>query len=195
MQFNVKSARIKISFTFFALILIILCCDNSKILVYSVLSSVIHELTHVVFILISGCKISEFTINFSGCRIERKNNKNTSNTKECLISLSAPIVNISTGAFSFIFFKNQLFGIINIVIGFFNLLPFFDFDGGRGLYYFLSSKKSERTIKNVLTLTSILSVILISFVSVRVFTEYPGTYSLIILNLYMLFRLFFSLRS
>ena len=71
MLFKIKFVRVKISFSFFALVLLMLSFDNSSILLVSLISSLFHELIHIVFIFLFGGKISELSLSLLGGKIQR----------------------------------------------------------------------------------------------------------------------------
>ena len=194
MQFKIKSVRVKISFTFFAMVLLAVCLDNSGILLISLISSLFHELVHIIFIFLCGGKISELSLSILGGRIQRQQNLKLSSIKEAIISLSAPVFNIFTGAFM-LFCGFKAVGYVNLVIGLLNVLPFFDFDGGRGLYYLLSAFLPQEKSRIIQNITSVASVVLISSVTVTLFFQGGFSVSLVILGLYMIFSLFKNLSA
>ena len=165
MHFNIKSVRVKISFTFIALILLAVCFDDSEIMLMSLFCSLFHEFVHIIYIFLCGGEISEFSLSLFGGKIQRKQNHRLSNLKEAIISLSAPVLNVFTGAL-LLLYDYKLCGYVNLVIGLFNILPFYDFDGGRGLVYLLSGHFSYEKLLIVLNITSVISVALVSSLSV-----------------------------
>ncbi len=194
MRFKIKSTNIKISFTFFAVILLVMCFDNNGILLVSLISALFHELIHIVFILLFGGGIEEFSLTLFGGKIQRKQNLKLSNFKEAIISLCAPATNIIVGAL-FLFSKIQLIGYVNLVIGIFNALPFYDFDGGRGLFYLLSDYLEHSKITRILNVTSVISVSLISSFTVTLFFNKKASVSILLLSVYMVFVLFKNLST
>lgn len=189
MYFKIKSASVSVSFTFFAVILLAICFDNEGILLISILSSFLHEAVHIILILICGGGISEFSLTLFGGKIERKQNLRLSNSKEAIISLSAPAINIIAGALTYTFGFEKA-GLINLIIGTFNILPFYDFDGGRGLFYILSDYLDHSLIRKITDITSVISVILISFFTITLICNRKPSFSFIVLCLYMFFTLF-----
>lgn len=194
MHFKIKSANVKISFTFFAIILLVICFDNEKILLFSLIFSLVHEIVHVIFIYLCGGGVDEFSLTLFGGNIKRKQNYKLSNIKEAIISLSAPATNLFVGVL-FLLGGFQTVGYVNLVLGIFNVLPFYDFDGGRGVYYILSNHLDHTKIVKILNITSILSVSLITTVTVTLFLNQKIGISILVLSVYMIFSLFKNLSS
>lgn len=194
MQFKIKSTRIELSFTFLALIILTTCFDKEGILLISLVSSIFHELIHLTLIIAFGGKISEISFSIFGGNIKRSKALKLTNFKEFFISISAPATNIIVGAL-FLIFNFNLWGYINLIIGIFNILPFYDFDGGRGLFYLLSSYLDYSSVNKILNVTSVLSVIVISLFTVAVFFNSKTGVSMLILCLYMIFSLFKNLKA
>ncbi len=196
MRFKVKNTNVKISFSFFAVFLLSLVSDTFNIYLFSFIVSLVHEFVHIVFILLFDGQISEFSLTLFGGNIKRNTTKIISNTKEAIISFSAPVTNIVIGVVSlFIPRKTSLFAIVNLFIGIFNILPFYNFDGGRGLYYLLSIKLSDNATNTILNFTSILVTIAFSFISVFTFINYNKNYLLLILSVYMILSIIVSLKE
>jgi membrane-associated protease RseP (regulator of RpoE activity) len=194
MHFKIKSVTVNISFTFFAVILLIICFETNDILLISLVSSLFHELVHIIFILICGGEIGEFSLALFGAKISRKQNLKMTNIKESIISLSAPATNIIVGALMHLL-GYEIIGIVNITIGIFNILPFYDFDGGRGLFYILSNHLDHLKIVKIINTTSVLSVILIATFTVTLFFNQKNGISMLFLNIYMIFSLFKNISS
>lgn len=194
MQFKIKSTRIELSFTFLALILLTACFDKEGILLISLVSSILHELIHLALIIAFGGKISQISFSIFGGNIKRSKAIKLTNFKEFFISISAPATNILAGAL-LVLFNINLWGYINLIIGVFNILPFYDFDGGRGLFYLLSNCLDLSIVNKILNVTSILSVLVISSFTVAVFFNSKTGVSMLLLCVYMFFSLFKNLKT
>lgn len=196
MRFKVKNTDVKISFSFFAVFLLSLVSDTFNIYLLSFIASLIHEFIHVVFILLFGAQIPEFSLTLFGGNIQRNATKIISNTKEAIISFSAPVTNIVIGVVSLSIVRQaSIFAVVNLFIGIFNILPFCNFDGGRGLYYLITIKFSDNTANTILSFTSITVTVVFSFISVFVFINYNKNYLLLILSVYMILSIIVSLKE
>lgn len=191
MRFKVKNTEVYLSFTFFAVFLILLCVGQLKICLYSLISSLIHEAIHIIFILVFSGDISNITLSGFGANIRRANEDLLTPLKEAIISFSAPVFNLILSFVSFLIYKKSTpFGAVNIVIGLFNLLPYYTFDGGRGLSFLLKSHLNEKSITILLDILSVCVTILFSFTSVYVFFHHNRNVTLLFLSVYMIANLF-----
>ncbi len=195
MKFKVKNTEITLSFTFFAVFLILMCVGELKICLYSLIASLIHEIIHIIFICIFTGGISKIILSGFGANIVRNDNNLLSDFKESIISFSAPVFNIIVGLFFFLFYnKLTIFAEVNLIIGILNLLPYYNFDGGRGLMfllkYFITSEKTEY----VVLIFSIMVTTVFSFISVYILFHYKGNVTLIFLSAYMILNFFVRLK-
>lgn len=189
MQFKVKDTDVKISFTFLAAYLIFISFSNGKIFIYSLIFSLLHEIIHILFIYAFKGRISSICFNASGGNITRDSTIILSNAKEAVISISAPLFNLLLGAFFLLFLKKEIMGYINLILGFFNILPFFSFDGGRFLYYLLQKRINHKSLQAFLTVTSLFVTITISTLSCYIFFNIKKNLLIIFLSVLMLFSL------
>lgn len=192
MRFKIKNTDVKISFSFFAVVLLATVSDAFEVPLMSFVASLIHELTHVFFIIIFKVQITSFSLSIFGGNIKRRAFCEIGNLKEAVISYSAPLVNIIIGVcFIFLSEKTIAFGVVNICLGLFNLMPFYSFDGGRGLYYLLTTALSEKTADTVISILSVAVTVIFSFVSVFVFFNYNDNYILLFMAVYMILSVAF----
>lgn len=192
MRFKIKNTDVKISFSFFAVVLLATVSDAFAVPLMSFIASLIHELTHVFFIIIFKAKITSFSLSVFGGNIKRRAFCEIGNLKEAVISYSAPLVNIMIGVcFMLLSEKTFTFGVVNMFLGLFNLMPFYSFDGGRGLYYLLTPALTEKTAETVINVLSVAVTVVFSFVSVFVFFNYNDNYILLFMAVYMILSLVF----
>lgn len=192
MQFKIKSTSIKISFSFLVIFLIFALTDNLDIYIKTLSASLIHETVHIIFIIAFKGSVSKITFNILGGKIEKSNKIMLGNNKEAVINLSAPIFNIIIGLISLLFNQNIQWVYINLFIGIFNLLPFYNFDGGQGLFFFLCNRIDLKTAKNVIKILSFIACVSFSLFSAYIFFYVNKNYIFIIFSFYMLFSLLFQ---
>lgn len=146
MSIDLFGIRIKISFAaalFFAAAFNVSFADRYII---SIVSALFHEMIHLIFILICGCRNITADIHPGGICISADGLRELNCGKTALCALSAPAVNLITaGALYVIYTKNgngTLYGIsgINFIIGAVNLLPLRFLDGGRAMECLLIAK-------------------------------------------------------
>lgn len=193
MRFRIKKTDVHISFSFWAVILIFVISKNYPIYKYLFISSLVHECVHLLFIVLFGETVSKITFSFLGCEIKRGNMVALKIYKEAIISLSAPIFNIFVGCILLTVSDGKsILGLINITIGAFNILPFYNFDGGRGLYYIIASEVSEKSAQMILFVTSVFVTVIFAFFSVHIFFNYTKNYVMLIMCLYMFISIIFN---
>ncbi len=191
MRFKIRSTEVIISFSFFALILLSLTLENSGIFIISIITSLIHECIHLIFIVFFKAEVSSVRLSLFGGEIKRAG-LSVDDYKEALISLSAPVFNIIVGFVIHINNPDNLFGSVNLLTGLFNIMPFYSFDGGRGLYFILKGKVKEINIQTICLILSLL--VCISFLTINgvLIKNNSGNIFFLLMSLYMLILLVFK---
>lgn len=192
MQFKLKNTKITISFTFFALIILLICFNKTEYLFISLFSAILHELGHLFTLNFFDAKILEFKISLFGGKIETDNFIPTNYFQDVLIYFSGPFVNLIFSIFffflNFILQDPKIVDIIsvNAVLAIFNLLPFYNFDGGKIIEALLKIKLVEKQAEVILTIVSILVLIPFIYFSFNVFLQNKNNLYFIIVSLLML---------
>ena len=140
MQFKIKSVKVKISFSFLLFFLMFTLNDSLDVYLKALFTSTFHEAIHIFFIYFFKDGINEIKFNLLGGEIKKSDKKILSNNKEAIVNLSAPVFNIVFGFIILIFSIHSQIAYINIFIGIFNILPFYNFDGGRGVFFLLNNR-------------------------------------------------------
>lgn len=197
MHFKIKNTDFKISFTFFALILIFTACDKIYIFLPVILFSLFHESVHLLFLCVFCSPPKKITLSLFGADMQRRENSSASLAQEFIINISAPLANIILGiVFAIISKQTKLelseFSQMNFVLGIFNLLPFYNLDGGNALKNILLMKIGEDTSEKILTVTSVIVTVLFSILSVYVFFYEQQNYMLLILSGYFTAMIIFK---
>jgi stage IV sporulation protein FB len=185
MQFKIKRTSVKVSFSFLALVLLFAVTEKFNIYLLSLLCSAIHESAHVVAILLFGGEISSISLSALGGNISRENTKALSPVMEGVICICAPILNI---LLYFIFIcveKYTLFAQVNLVIGVFNLLPFYSFDGGAFLRIVLTEAINDSLAERVITICSVVISVLFTAFSIYSYFYISQNILLVIFSLFM----------
>ncbi len=111
--------------------------DRLNVFKYCILSSVLHELGHIVSYIIFTGQIPEIKISLFGFTM--KNNVSY-NKYLPVILLSGPMVNLILAVISYIYLQKQIkidiyvFMLVNIIVFIMNILPVYYLDGGQVLY-------------------------------------------------------------
>ena len=194
MKFKLGRTDVVISFSFLALVLLALVTKSNPVLVESLAVSALHECVHLLFIRIFKGSISLIRFSFMGGEIKRGDNTLTS-LQEAVISLSAPVTNVLTGTIFLLFTSYRRFGIVNLLVGIFNLIPYHSFDGGRALEQVLQGRVSEGAARLILLTTSIITCFSFIAINVYMLKKSNGSPVLLITSLIMLILLVFRVIS
>ena len=167
MQFKIKNTTFHIIFSFLILILLTLTADKTKTFIVLLLFAILHEMVHLIFIYCLSLPPLKVSFTILGANIKRGQSVSNDIDSEILINLSAPVFNIITGVI--FYFISEEISTVNFVLGFFNLIPFYTFDGGNALKYIFLKFLSEKKTEQVLTLVSLLITVTFSFLSLYIF--------------------------
>ncbi len=192
MEFKIKNTSVKLSFSFVALVLLFIISEKGNLYYVTFVNAFFHELVHIFFIIIFKGKINEFKISIFGGEIKR-NDFNVSNIKNAVMYISAPFFNIFLGLF-FLFLtkKTSNFVVSNLILGFFNMIPFYSFDGGCFLESVLLCFYSENKTEKIITTTSLIIAIVFILATILIVFRFKEGAFLIIFSLYMIFALIFK---
>lgn len=198
MQFKIKNTLYEISFSFFALILLLLTFSKDKSNLMVFLFAFLHELVHLFFIYKYSLAPKKVSFSLFGANIIREVRVHNNIKQELLINLSAPLFNLFSGIIFYflnIFKGNSIIlnlSLINTVLGLFNLIPFYNFDGGNALKCILSDRISEKTTEIIMLFISIIITLFFSFASVYIFFNFQHNVTLIFVSFYMIFSIVFK---
>lgn len=198
MQFKIKNTKVTISFTFFALIIILISINKTEFLYESIVFAIAHEIGHAFALKFFGVNIDELKISLFGGNIKVLNNNKIKYWQSAIISLSGPLVNIFFFLLFYILylsfefkFINNMF-VINLVLATFNLLPFYNFDGGKILSSILLNYFNEKTVNLIITITSFLILIPFTYFAVYIFILDFKNFYLLIASVLMLLTIIFK---
>jgi len=192
MQFNFKNIKITISFTFFALIILLVIFNKNDFLYLSCFFAIIHELGHLFFLNKFGVKICELKISLFGANIKTESFKKISIKKDVIVLLSGPLVNLIFSAV--LYFVNLIIKnvdlsnliLINLGLGIFNLLPFYNFDGGKIIEILLKSKFNEKIAETIVSCISFAILVPFTLFSVNIFLRNYKDFYFLVVSLLML---------
>ena len=196
MIFNVFGVKVEITFWFVALITFIFSLNAPSNVLVTVISSLLHEMGHLLVMTSIGNKPKEVKFEITGMNIIRQQDFQISTKNEVLIALGGPFVNLICFLISVVILcicenKNILtFGCINLILMTFNLLPIKRLDGGMALYYILSQKFDNLTCTKTLKITSAFFIALIYVWGIYAFISSKYNISLIIIAIFLTLSMF-----
>lgn len=172
----------KFTFSFFAILTVMLMTANHSIAMISLVSSLLHECGHLIFMYIFGEPPECVTLGAFGIRIERLGTSSIGYKKEAVIAIGGVAVNFLLAMiflavfviFDYEFALMSMF--VNVFIAGLNLMPVGMLDAGRFLRYILNMRIDEDETERIL--------IRISDITVFCFTAFCVLYTVLIgLNL------------
>lgn len=127
--------HIEIQPVFFLFAVLVWYLGRGTLLVWTVIFVTLHELSHGIAAMLFGAKFSKIVITPIGQCAQIKEIERLSVSRQALIYLAGPALNISACMIFLLFFSDNTIlrqlSAINFCIGFFNLLPILPLDGGR----------------------------------------------------------------
>lgn len=164
-MFYIGKTQIKIDFTFFAVIALLIFVDSSGTATLSLIASLIHETAHLVAMLICGSDLQRVVFYGGGICIMSDINKLYFNKRLVILSAGC-FTNALISIIGFVFFYDDtvfvIFSMVNAIICFFNLIPIGYFDGAEILDTILSRYLSfEKTVLLKRVIGILFSIILV----------------------------------
>lgn len=166
-RFKIFGVNFSISFLFLCLVSWFLVFDINNIALICLVSSLAHEISHILFLNLFSVKIEGVSFKVFGLSI--KKNKQLTFSKELLVLISGCFLNL---IFVLVFLKlnNMYVVFINLIILIFNLMPISVFDGGQILKLLLERLIGcEKSFKICLNISIVFSCFLLAFVFFVVF--------------------------
>lgn len=193
-EFSFKGVAIRVKFMFLSIITLFLIMDKTGIATFTLLASLIHELGHVIVLILIDHKPKELIFEIVGIKLVQPN-KTISYIKEILVLLAGPMANIImflllNYIFSDIYFLN-VFSFTHLFIGLFNLLPIGGLDGGKILNLLFKLKFNDIFANIVAKTISIMIIIPVIFISLYLFI-FKHNFSLMTTSIYLLFMVIFN---
>lgn len=186
MRFKLFNIKFKISFYFVLVLTLLAMIDDNQIVLMAFLLAILHESGHVFAIFLFGQKPREIAFEPFGLKLV-KSYEFTDIFSQIMTYLMGPIFNL---LFFVLFYRAYpIVSVVSLVLGVFNLLPVNSLDGGRVINTILVYFFSERKVKIISTIISILVIIPISIGGIYLFTKTKNV-SLLITTGYLISLLF-----
>ena len=148
----VKNIRIGVSFSFFAVIGLVCLWQGGEAdkLLVMLLCCLLHEMGHVTAMCLCNVPPKKIIAYGGGIKIYPDTEKMTSDYQDILILSAGCMVNLLLACLLFMFNGYPTyFGMANLFLGLFNLMPVKYFDGGRLLSIALKDSKAVNIIRFV----------------------------------------------
>lgn len=189
--FCLGKVKIFVEFSFIAVCAVLSAIGDLNILMYGFLAVMLHEMAHLISMVILGMKLKSITFHGCGIRICPEQAL-FSYWREFIILLSGPVANIIAYIIIRLFSGNCDPELSNaqLVLGILNLLPCRRLDGGAAICCIISMSKAcdskvESILKFIFIFTPVVLIIIGFFAGISNFTYY-------VLMCYLLLSEFFK---
>lgn len=192
MTFSIFGIKIEISFLFICLISSFVIIESSNLLVWGLSSALLHELGHILVMILVGHKPSKITFNVFDIDIKDNSRNNRDYKEDIFILLGGPTANFLIVAVLWVLYvncKNEDILILiteNLFLGIFNIMPIESLDGGQILYIYLSNKLQQDKALMVLELISFLVLLPLAAIGFYILLVSKYNYSLLLLSCYLM---------
>ena len=172
MKFELFNIKFSVSYALLCLIAVCIILDIFVSFVMCCFAVLIHELGHLIMMLIFDCKPRKISISLFEIAINDESRQEKSNLQNFLIIFFGPFANFICFILIFLLYlcsgTDLLdFAYVNLSLCLLNLLPVMSFDGGQMLYLLLSLRFSCQTAEkavNVITFFVLFPTAVLGFI-------------------------------
>ncbi|MBO7303202.1 MAG: site-2 protease family protein, partial [Clostridia bacterium] len=159
-------------------------------------AALLHELGHLVSARLCSIPLRELKLGIFGAAIVTKDSL-CSYKKEIILALAGPITNILTAVILLLFFDSEneilsYFISASFFLGILNLLPVYEFDGGRVIFSAIALCFSPKTALKVLKILSFIIIFSLWCLSVYLLLRLSASISLFVFSLALFAKIFLS---
>lgn len=194
MKFQIKKIRFSVSFPAVAFFALALVYDHGGNLLWCLISSVLHELGHILAMHIFKVKIKCVSVNLGDIKIVSDCSR-LSMREDIIVSLSGVGLNLILcvvfGLLKLLLNSDVFLQLlrVNLCIGVFNALPVRYLDGGQILSIILSKQCSYETTERILNITSIVFLVPIAVLGLLFVLQAEFNFSLLFAVLYLVYTI------
>lgn len=198
MSFKLFDCKIGISFLFVALITGTIIYDKSLSVLWGVLAALIHEIGHLLAMIIIGDKPESIMFNLFDVAIVDTKRAAHSYKHDVFILALGPILNICIFGlfyFTYSFFEIEnlyTFSLQNLFLGMMNLLPIESLDGGQILYILFSKSFSQRKTEIIIQIISFVVLFPLLIIGLIILLRSKYNFSLLFISLYLMAVIIFK---
>lgn len=200
MRFNIGTCKISISFPLITVMVLLIYFDNTHTFLMGLFSAILHELGHIITMYI--CHTSPQELKLGLLDIAIVNNKSyRTYYQEIAVNIMGVIINILTFTFCliiYIYINNDYiltFGIINLILALFNMLPSDELDGGKILSLIISHNFNDSMAEKVMFIISIIVVVILFVFGLYILINFNHNFTLLLCGIYLLIALVKSRKS
>lgn len=194
-EISFRKTKLSFSFSFFAVIAILVCFRSRGLAMAALLASLLHELGHLVAMQLFNVRITRLLFYGGGIKIFKEQERLVSHKADILILFAGSTFNFIIAVVMIFlggdFEKAMQFSACNLIIGAYNLLPFKYFDGGAILSHYTSYSSSYCKVCLISVLRIFLSFFILA-ISILLVLNDKANISLLITTLYIAISEIFS---
>ena len=168
-EVKIKNTFVRFSFTFFAAVALFLLTESGFGLA-ALCACGIHELSHLIMMIIFGVNADEILFYGAGIRISSREISSSGTIRQMLILFAGCAGNIAAAAVMLVV-GNIVAAAINLIIALFNLLPFGVLDGAQLLKIAAVKFCKAENVDKLLRAVEILTLVAV-ILSVCYFSKY-----------------------
>ena len=152
---------IRLNFSFVAMVTIMLCLCDEKVVLSALVASFLHESGHIFFLTLFRCTPVSITLSAFGICIDRPPHSPLSFRRELAVALGGIGFNLAGSAalaLCGLFWHNELIGYaiaVNLLVALINSLPNENLDSGRALFFLLLCITDEEKAEKIIRLLSV----------------------------------------
>ena len=190
MKLRIANLDLYIGYEAIAAMTAVLLLDRDNRVIFCFLAAVLHELGHVVMMLLCGVHLKEIRLRLFDVLIQA--DELPSVMADVLITMGGVAVNF---LFAVLLYPvGMKFALPHLALGVFNLLPVMSLDGGHLLEIFMDKRFSPRTTAVALKVTTFVFLLPLMTAGLYVLLNSGYNYSLLIISIYLIVLLFLKNR-
>ena len=166
LKFKLFNINFNVNYLFLSMIVIYLAIDETGLFLPLSIGVIVHELSHVFFLVIFDCKVN--SINLSIGAITVNHSSGIDKYKNMIAVLAGPISNL---LLSLLFYRINFMThfYVNIILFIYNLLPINGLDGGELIKLLFNGVLSAEKINNLLNINTVVITIMFCVMYIFVF--------------------------
>ncbi len=152
MRLELGKTTLRINISFAAAVTLTLILDESGLCAAALFCCIVHELGHIISLLILGEKPRLIELSFYGIKMERQSASGFKSLGEIIIYASGPAANFALSALLFVFAAGEGMksaAVISFCVGLFNLLPCCPLDGGNIMRHLIIRRTDESRCEKI----------------------------------------------
>jgi len=197
-KFEIFGCTIKLNFYFFAMLAFMLVMDPSGLMIFGVLSALMHEFGHITAMILQKNYIKEIWFGFFSLGIVDSKRILRSYRENIFVLISGSFINFVMAFILKLVYLYTGMNIINVIfyqniyIGILNLLPISILDGGQIAFIILEKKiglNKALKVTQVISITILMPILVMGFL---ILLQSKYNFSLLILGCYLMAYLIFK---